>query len=143
MKNQSLSHINRMKGEKPHNHFHWCKKKKAFDKVQTCFHNKNTQQNRNRKARMTTFTTSIKHSTRSSRQSSLARKRNKRTSLEVQWLRFWDSTTGDTVSTPAQRTKIPHPRQHSQDFFFFMQRKEKKERHPSWKESSIIISISR
>ena len=101
------------------------KKIKAFDKVQTCFHNKNTQQNRNRKARMTTFTTSIQHSTRSSSQSSLARKRNKRTSLEVQWLRFWDSTTGDTVSTPAQRTKIPRPRRHSQDFFFHAKERKK------------------
>ena len=64
-------------GRKTTQSFLLMQKKKSFDKVQTCFHNKNTQQNRNRKARMTTFTTSIQHSTRSSRQSSLARKRNK------------------------------------------------------------------
>ena len=36
-------------------------------------------------------------------------------SLEVQWLRFCASATGDAGSTPGQGTKIPHATQHTQN----------------------------
>ena len=40
--------------------------------------------------------------------SELLNERSSKTSLAVEWLRLWDSTAGDTGSSPGPGTKIPH-----------------------------------